>query len=81
LGDLQEKDQPCKADQPIGDIGKADMAMRIDVMKGQEQVFSPQVRGYSRDVGLQTATFCASGAHVLMYAPLRFSKIAIFASP
>ncbi|KFC61247.1 hypothetical protein FF80_04038 [Devosia sp. LC5] len=26
------------------------------------------------------AVFCASGAHVLMYAPLRFSKTTIFGS-
>ena len=33
-----------------------------------------------RDAGLQMATFCASGAHVLKYAARRFSKITIFAS-
>jgi hypothetical protein len=78
---LDGEDQNIERDQPISDVGKSDMAMRIDVMQGQEQGFSPRVRGYSRDVGLQTAIFCASGAHVLMYAPLRFSKIATFASP
>jgi hypothetical protein len=30
--------------------------------------------------GLQTPIFSASGAHVLMYAPLRFSKTGIFGS-
>jgi hypothetical protein len=31
--------------------------------------------------GLQMAFFCASGAHVLKYTPLRFSKTTIFPSP
>lgn len=30
--------------------------------------------------GLQMAVFCASGAHVLVYVPLRFSKTTIFAA-
>jgi hypothetical protein len=35
----------------------------------------------NRSGGLQMAFFCASGAHVLKYAPLRFSKTTIFAPP
>jgi len=29
---------------------------------------------YSGEAGLQTVASCASGAHVLEYAPLRFSE-------
>jgi hypothetical protein len=35
----------------------------------------------SHEGGLQMAALCASGAHVLMYAPLRFSTATIFGSP
>jgi hypothetical protein len=37
-----------------------------------------RVRRYSGEAGLQMPDFCASGTHVLEYAPFRFSNPIIF---
>ncbi len=71
-----EGDQDRGAGWPQG--GRQGQERRRTGRQAQER--SRRALRNSDEAGLQTVGFCASGAHVRKYAPLRFSKPTVFGS-